>query len=146
MAFLITALVVFTAMHFLPIQRNANDRGWELWREIAQVMMNPRSLGEWPTGFAVSSFLTFSLLIIASPFLGNVWVKSLLAWSIMVIFSGVAAAGFPVLLKGDWGELRVGGWCLIISPMLNFVGLLLARPQWLKKSGSSLSPESQAVN
>ncbi len=144
MVFLIAALVLFTAFHFLPLMRNSNDFGWKLWKDIVQVVMSPRALGEWPAGLIVSSFVTFSLLIVASPFLGNVWVKSLLAWSIVVICSGVAAAGFPVIFQGHWDDLRVGGWCLIISPVLNFVGLLLTRPQWLKKSRLPFPPENHS--
>ena len=146
MAFLITALVLFAAFHFLPLTRYDKDSGWELWKGMVQVALSPSSLREWQTGLAVSSFVTFSLLIVASPFLGNVWVKSLLGWSVVVVSSGMAAAGFPVIFEGDWDDLGVGGWCLIISPVLNFVGLLLARPQWLKKSGLPFPPESHSAS
>ncbi len=114
-----------------------------------KVTLHPQLLGEPWVAALLCSFLTFSLIIVASPFLANVWVKSLLAWSIIVIFSGVAFAGFWfIFLKevphGDLNftfEIR----CLIISPALNFVGLILARPQWLKRSGPTFTAESRAA-
>lgn len=152
MVFLLAALVLFTAMHFLPLSRFGDDLGWEMWKGVGFLIWNmsrdPRAIGEPRDIVVLFSFLTFSLLIVASPFLGNVWVKSILAWSMVVIFSGLAAAGFwVVVFKGaPVGDLRLGVWCLMISPVLNFVGLLLARPQWLKKLGLLFPPESQAVD
>ncbi|MES2922118.1 MAG: hypothetical protein V4819_11255 [Verrucomicrobiota bacterium] len=152
MAFLITALGLFTAMHFLPVDRSDDERGWLMWKLIWVVIWLARKYPGFDyLGLAVGlfSFLTLSLLIVASPFLGNVWVKSLLAWSVVVIFSGVAAAGFCFWVLGldgiSTGNLRFGGWCLLIAPVLNFIGLLLARPKWLQRSGISFPSESQAA-
>lgn len=137
MGFLIVALALFVAMNFLPTTKFGEGLGWKMWPEIWWMSKNPANLSDGPNAVAYSSFLTFSLLITASPFLGNAWVKSLLAWSISVIFSGVAAAGFWVLIftHNSAEDLRLGAWCLLMSPVLNFIGLLLARPQWLKKPG-----------
>ncbi len=148
MAFLIIALALFTAMHFLPLSPY-NARGWVVWENMWWVIRNPMILLNPVQMVAWSSFITSTLLIAASPFLGNVWIKSLLAWSMVVVFSGVASAGFLLVIFKDVPPrlgLYPGLWCLMISPVLNFVGLLLARPQWLKKSGPSFPPESQAVN
>ena len=77
----------------------------------------------------ITSFLTFTLLIVASPFLTNVWMKSRLARGLVTTFSGLAAAGFWVMyfLRGEYRDLGVGGWCLLISTVVNFAGLLLVR-------------------
>ena len=82
----------------------------------------------------LASFLNFSLLIVVSPILKNVWPKSRLAWWGAVIFSGLAAAGFwAMLYQGTGFNPDLGGWCLLLAPVLNFIGLLLARPQWLER-------------
>ena len=151
MGFLITALVLFTAMHFLTLDRFENDRGWEMWNDVGFMIWNvcrdPSILGYSENTLRLFLFPTLSLLIVASPFFGAVWIKSLLAWSMVVIVSGMAACGLWVwLLLTFRGSLTVdmswGGWCLMFSPLLNFLGLLLARPQSLKKSGPAefLSP------
>jgi hypothetical protein len=147
MVFLIAALGMFTAMHFLPMSRLGDDRGWELWIGIGQAIRRLITSGEPQLAVALASFLTSSLLIVASPFLGSVWVKSLMAWLVVLIFSGVAAAEFGLMVFKDIlaGGLSSGGWYLMISTVLNFVGLLLARPQWLKKSGPSLPAEGQSA-
>ncbi|MES2924726.1 MAG: hypothetical protein V4819_24445 [Verrucomicrobiota bacterium] len=148
MVFLIAALALFVTMHILPLSREDANGGWVLWIAIWELMHDPRLIGDSQVTMVVTSLLTCSLLIIASPFLGNVWVKSLLAWLIVLIFSGVATAGFwfMILKDSSVGSLSSGMWCLMISPVLNFAGLLLARPQWLEKSGPSFPPECQAVN
>ena len=145
MVLLIAALVLFTAMHFLPLVRSDNS-GWKLWIYIGMRFHDPSFLGS-RGAVVIFSFLTFSLLIVGSPFLGNIWVKSLLSWSMAVIFSGVAAAGFWVIVDKPTleGGFSSGMWCLMISPLLNFAGLLVARPQWLKKSGLPLRKESHAA-
>ena len=140
MGFLLVALTMFLAMNFMPLTRFDEDElGWEVWPEILQLIQHPLLLSHWSAAVGLFSFLMFSLLIVASPFLGNVWVKSFLAWSISVIFSGVAAAGFwAMVFKDNSGEgFILGGWCLMISPVFNFAGLLLARPQLRSKSGPS---------
>lgn len=133
MALLIVALAMFLAMNFLPMTRfDENELGWRVWQEIWQIIQDPAYINQWSSAVGLSSFFTFSLLTVASPFLGNVWVKSLLAWSISVTFSGVAAAGFWLMIfqDGSTEGFVAGGWCLMISPGLNFAGLLLARTGW----------------
>lgn len=148
MVFLITGLVLFVAMHYLPMSRLGDDHGWDRWIGIGQEIRRLITSGEPQTAMPMASFLTSSLLIVVSPFLRNVWVKSLLAWSVAVIFSGMAAAVILVIVSKDTsvGSLSLGGWCLMISPVLNFVGLLLARPQWLKKSGLPFPPENHSAS
>jgi hypothetical protein len=132
MTLLVAALVFFAAFHLLP--GFDEQAGWRIWPNLggllSRLMKSPDSLLLGPTGaVAIASFLTFSLLIVASPFLTNVWRKSRLAWWIVVIFSGVTSAGFlvSILTQNPISELDTGAWCLLISPGLNFIGLLLAR-------------------
>jgi hypothetical protein len=140
--FLIAASGTYILMLFLPSSRNDDDLGWESWAMLLQLLMyDPSSLGEWRMALGISSFATLSLLIAVSPFLGNIWVKSLLAWAIVVSFSALATGCYLLLVSSEWSGLSVGGWFMVISPVLNFVGLLLARPQWLKKPGTSFPPE-----
>ena len=148
MAFFVVAAGLFIAMHFLPMSRIGDDGGWMLWIGIWEVIWDLRLIGDSQTTILVTSLLTFSLLIVASPFVGNVWVKSLLAWSVVVIFSGVSTAAFWFIIFTDTsaGHLSSGLRCLMFSPVLNFTGLLLARPQWLKQAGPPFNPESQAVD
>lgn len=129
---LIAALVLFVAFHFLPgFQEKA---GWVVWHELfeslSMLLESPGSCFWEPTGaVAIASFLTFSLLIVASPFLTEVWRKSRLAWWFGAIFSGLTSLGFSamVLMENSNSDLEAGGWCLLVAPWLNFMGLILAR-------------------
>lgn len=129
MVFLIAALGMFTAFHFMPLSISSHgDRGGFIWVIIWGEIRDPILLRDSEFAVACSSFLALSLLMVASPFLGHVWRKSVLAWAIVVIFSGVSVAGFwCTILKDLPVDLSWGGWFLMISPILNFVGLLLAR-------------------
>lgn len=134
LALLIAALLVFGAFHFLPGFETEN-KGWNAWVDLWHLMSSPEELAEPLLAVAVASFLTFTLLIAASPFLGNVWLKSRFAWWLAVIFSGLAAAGFWIGVFGDGGldpNPGPGGWCLLTAPMLNFAGLLMARRNGLR--------------
>ena len=138
MALLIAALVLFVAFHFL---KGFGSRyvGWHVWYEISNAIWRPKDLFEQPkTAVIISSFLTFSLLILASPFLGCVWVKSRLAWWMAVIFSSLTVTGFWVLMfaRNPTSTIQSGGWCLLIAPLLNFAGLVLARGKTPPNPGS----------
>lgn len=137
--FLIAALGIYILMLFLPSLRGDDELGWESWAMLLQlVMYDPSCLGEWPIALGISSLATLSLLIIVSPFLGNVWAKSLLAWSIVVSLSFVATVCYLLLVSFEWAKWSVGGWFMVLAPVFNFVGLLLARPQWLTKAGPAI--------
>jgi hypothetical protein len=132
MTLLVAALVFFAAFHLLP--GFDEQAGWRVWPNLGEILImllkSPDSILLEPDGaVAIASFLTVSLLIVASPFLTNVWRKSRLAWWIVVIFSGLTSAGFSavILMENSISELESGAWCLLISPGLNFIGLLLVR-------------------
>lgn len=128
---LATALAAYGVFHFLPATKSdPEENGWKLWVELWDVIRNPESLGEPLTAVGVSSFLTFSVLIAAAPFLGIIWRKSRIAWWMAVIFSGLAAGGFWFMVLVNHSpdeELLAGAWSLMAAPVLNCAGLLLAR-------------------
>jgi hypothetical protein len=129
MAFLVAALLLFVAFHFLWGFGN-DEPGWHSWIDVGQAFRNPSEFLDDPNrAVAIVSFLTFSLLILASPFLTPVWTKSRLGWWIAVVFSALAAGAFWVMIftRGSHQSLGPGGFCLVMAPMLNVAGLLLAR-------------------
>ena len=122
------ALGLFIAFHFLHGFGNP-EQGWTVWKDIADLFRDSwEQLGEPQLAIVVASFLMFSLLLVTSPFLGAVWRKSLLAWSVATASSGLAALGFwtmiLVIAPTTYGS---GGICLMLAPLLNFAGLMLAR-------------------
>lgn len=128
-AFLIAALVLFVTWHFLPCFDDP-EQGWHVWPSIWRTLLDPESLTHNPqAAIAIASILNFSLLILVSPFLMQVWSKSPLAWWFATIFSGLAAAGFwgIFVIAGEAQSPHLGGWCVLLAPLLNFFGLLLAR-------------------
>ncbi len=126
-ALLVAALLLFVAFHFLP-GFETEEVGWSVWRDLWKVMLEPQQLNDPQSAVLIASFLTFSLLIVASPFLTEVWTKSRLAWGFALTFCGLASAGFWVMIFSDSpSDPEPGGWCLMIAPLLNFAGLLLAR-------------------
>lgn len=136
MMFLIAALVLFVAYNILPDQ-GGRDVGWHIWPELWKDMLHdPQSFfRDSKLGIIISSFLCFSLIIVVSPFLKNVWPKSRLAWWGVMAFSGLTSVGFwgVFCVKSSNQSLGTGLWCLLFAPVLNFIGLLLARPQWLER-------------
>lgn len=131
---LVAALLCFTAFHFLSCNPDGNNKGWETWRSlwllithIPNIFVGPKTL------MAYACLMTFSFLILVSPFLGEFWEKSRVAKWFAVSLSGLALAGFwgfvifiePVKLEN---LLTPGVFCLASATLLNFVGLL-AYPQ-----------------
>lgn len=133
MTLLLAALGMFVAFHFLiPANRpgRPDESGWTIWSEIFRLLGNP-NLIEPRVGFIASSFLMFALLVTTAPFLPQAWLRSRLAWCFVTAFSGISAIGFSSLIllhfiRSEF-QFQLGGWFLIISPILNFLGLLLAR-------------------
>ena len=141
---LVAALLLFVAFHLMHLK--TGERGWDTWRGIWEIFHQPEVILKVPMlAMAVASFLMFSILVVASPFLTGVWTRSRLAWIVAIISSGLVTGVVWGIYQNRPGHLSAGEWCLMISLMLNFVGLLLARPRWLKKSGPSWSPESHAA-
>jgi hypothetical protein len=129
--FMAAAIAAFTAFHFIRDPDQNSDRGWTIWKNLWDLLLNPSSMSE-PMGWvAIASFLSASLMIVVSPFLGRVWIKSKMAWLPAVIFSGIAAVGFTIaILLGKADHDQPIGWGMILlmaAPVLNFIGLLLAR-------------------
>ncbi len=102
------ALVLLVWYHVLPPGvGNGLLVGWRIWG---------------------SMFLIPLVLIVASPFLGSVWIKSKMAWGLAVAVSGVAAAICWLLTMVLHAvEISTGGWCLMVAPTVNLAGLLFAR-------------------
>lgn len=148
MTFLITALLLFVAFNILPSIHDSKG-GWRIWPELCEEMWDHSQFlfREPKICIELASFLCISLLIVVCPFFKNVWSKSRMTWRMAVIFSGLTAAVFWGLfcIHGFNPSPRLGLWCLLFAPVLNFIGLLLARPQWLKKSGPSWPPESESA-
>lgn len=128
-AFMLAAITAFTAFHFIRDPEQNNDAGWRIWKELWNLVQHPLRMVDPKDWVAITSFLTASLLIVVSPFLGSVWIKSKMAWLLMVIFGGVSAAGFSVAILIGRGEERIGWglYLLMAAPVLNFIGLLFAR-------------------
>lgn len=136
MALLLSALGMFITFHFMaPVEYPRNEPcecGWTMWRELFDLLRHPERIKPMD-GVIASSWLMFSLLIVASPFLSMIWPRSRFAWCLVTIFSGIAALSFSLLLTimalqdGLAGRFLLGGWFLVIAPLANFLGLLLAR-------------------
>jgi hypothetical protein len=130
MAFFVAAGLLFIAFHFLPLTGQKNLPGWEVWGFVRDAFEYPFGMLRKPfAAIVVVSFLSFSILITACPFVGSVLEKSRLGWWLAVVFSIAASGGFwgVLLVSGNDMSCGPGGFCLIMAPLLNFVGLLLAR-------------------
>lgn len=129
MTFLITALGMFMAFNILPAFGDGH-RGWSLWPVLwSEMLHDPQFIfKDTKAGIVITSFLCFSLLIVVSPFLKNVWPKSNLTWWLAVVFSGLTTAGFWSMcwMGGSYKAPELGLWCLLFAPGMNFIGLLLA--------------------
>ena len=142
-AFMVAAIAAFAAFHFIRNPEQNDDAGWTIWKELWELVQHPLRMDE-PIGWiAVASFLTSSLLIVTSPFLGRVWLKSKMAWLPTVIFGGLSAVGFCVAIligrSEHEGRLGWGLYLLMAAPVLNFIGLLFARVGALKLDKSQLT-------
>ena len=142
MAFLIAALLMFAAFHFLP-GFSSTKGGWVIWPQIGELILHPKTLSGlgWQEAIIVAAFLNFSFLIVVSPFLKNVWPKSRWAWGGAVIFSGLSTVAFlGVYLMIAFDDERTppgdGGWCLLLAPAANFIGLLIAKPEFRARSSN----------
>ncbi len=120
------AFLAFGAFHFL---QSFDQTGWEIWKEVWSLALDPSELADPLTAIAVASFLMFAVLIVSSPFLISVFPKSRIAWWMAAGSSGLAAVGFwMIVFQGEGPKnLGPGGWCLLFAPWLNFAGLLAAR-------------------
>lgn len=142
---MVAAIAAFAAFHFIRDPEQNNDAGWNIWKELWDLALHPSRMNNNPLGWvAVASFLTSSLLIVVSPFLGRVWIKSKMAWLPTAIFGGISAAGLSVaILMGRSSDLHPISWglyLLMAAPVLNFIGLLFARVGAPELDKSQMAP------
>lgn len=138
LGFLVTALLLFVAYNLLP--GFLETAGWTVWPDLWN---QAQDLKSWDARGAVvvAAFLSFSFLILVSPFLGSVWRKS--GWALWgtLIFSGLSGATFWLMycigIMGDHDASPpgAGGWCLMAAPLFNFLGLLLVGPRVNRSHG-----------
>jgi drug/metabolite transporter (DMT)-like permease len=139
LALLITALIAFVAFHFLAVTiytdpgliSKSQEFGWELWPALVDFLKDA-DFDELQGMVAASAFLTYCLLVVASPFITTILRKSRLIWWITVIASGVAMCGFGgmVLISDSDPSFSIPGpglYCILASLALNFLGLLFIR-------------------
>lgn len=154
---MVAAIAAFAAFHFIRDPESNNIAGWTIWRYLWKFFLHPWKMSH-PMGLvAIASFLAISFLIVVSPFLGRVWIKSKMVWLPTVIFGGISAAGFAgAVLIGRSSDERSIGWglCLLMAaPVLNFIGLLIARvgapkpdmSQWAAAIPSSFPAEDSSI-
>ena len=124
----VMALAFFAGFHFLPCF-GSDEAGWTAWRDLWALVENPGWFVTEPAGtIAVFSFLAFSMLIAAAPFLGPVWRKSRMAWGIATTTSGLATFGFwGAVFSENLEHPGSGGAFLLAATALNFLGLATAR-------------------
>ena len=73
-------------------------------------------------------FLTSAVVIVTSPFLREVWLKSRVAWATACITGGLLTLVLCYFFSlGDMGPPGIAFICLFTSVPLNFLGLLVAR-------------------
>ena len=129
LAFLIVGLLCFVAFHFLPGDAFHEGRGWRIWLEVWQGVSDPDLLNDSEGMIGMCSFLGLVALVLVSPFLFGVFLRSRLVWWMATLFSGLATMGLWVVVLGQnsWEQLGLAGSVLLASPLCNLVGLMLLR-------------------
>ena len=143
LAFLIASAATFAAFHFLVGFTNQDEgsRGWTVWTEIWDIVRETSVLEDPAAVIALASFFTFVVLVLCSPFLRALYRKSRVIWWLVTVMSGMATIGFAmaVFSNNPPENLRAGGICLLVTPLLNLVGLLLIRGE-KRIYGNDLQP------
>lgn len=132
LAILFTALAAFLAFHALPFQPWREAAGWEIWFDVADYLSDP-DWSETRLLIGVTTLISATLLIVASPFLVPFFRLSRLSWWVAVLSSGM-------IMTGLGGLMVIGHYidessetsgpalpCLIAALILNFTGLLFIR-------------------
>lgn len=128
LAFFVSALLAFVVFHFLaPFQDER--RGWGIWLEVVSALRRNNIFSDPQSMIALASFLTFTLLVVASPFLIVVFKRSRLAWWLATMLASTATLGFSgvILWRTNLADMGLARWCLIVVPVLNLAGLLFIR-------------------
>ena len=76
---------------------------------------------------AVTSFPTLAVLLLTSPLLVGIFLKSRLVWRLALLTSVASSLGFwSFVALSSWMDdpLESGGWCLLVASFLNLAGLL----------------------
>lgn len=122
------SMVSFILFNLLP-GFGSGDRGWTIWLAILEAVQSPALFRELRDQISIASLLTLVVLVTASPFLIQVYLKSRLAWWLAFTMAGIStlALWFILLFTLQVPQMGFGGWCLLASPALNFAGLLSLR-------------------
>lgn len=149
LAILLTGLISLIAFHGMVfVDRRLGDEvvyGWQVWPEIWGFILDP-DFSELGDLIMISAFLTSVLLIVIAPFAIPLFRASRLAWWLAAIVAGTALVGLTGVLLVDYADvppekekLGPGFFCLIASQVLNFLGLLFVRAEYVEKwkGGSS---------
>ena len=118
----LTSLVFF---NLLPSFRS-HERGWNLWVNVTKSFWDPKLLGKTVELITIASLLTLLVLVVASPFLVQVYFRSRVAWWLVTLMSVIStcAIWFIVFDMVSLRRIGLGGWCLLAAPALNLAGLL----------------------
>lgn len=120
------SLVSLILFNLLPAF-SSRERGWTIWVSIIEVIHRP-ALARDPTNqILIASFLTLPVLVTASPFLTQMYLKSRLTWWLATLMAGTSTSALWFILLSEDVRPNLGIWCLLASPALNFVGLLSIR-------------------
>ena len=140
---LVAALLTFTAFHFLPGFGEA-EACWRVWLEVGEILADPLRGNDASDFVILASFLTITLLILGSPFLLPVFLRSRLAWWLATLMSGVALFALWILVLVDTEPALLGpaGWCLLMAPALHLIGMVTLRGDSPDR-GMGLPPENQ---
>lgn len=120
------SLVSLLLFSLLP-SLGGNQAGWIMWLSILEVFQMPALLSDPESQMFVASVLTVPVLVIASPFLTGMYLKSRLTWWLATLVAGTCTpALWSIILFGDaWPSFGI--WCLLAAPALNLAGLLSLR-------------------
>lgn len=132
MGSLVASLLLLIAYHFLPVDLGEDrERGWTIWKDIWDVLRYPEGLVNSPiAAVALVFFFTFVALVVAAPFLVGFFQKSPHYRYWAALFSAVVSLfslrNLTVLGEADF---VLGEICLMASPFLNLIGLLIIRAE-----------------
>lgn len=131
LALLITALIGFVCFHFMVLNVDTERKGWQIWPSLIE-FLKAADFDDLQGMVAAAAFLTYTLLVVATPFAIIALCRSRLLWWLIAIASGTAMCGLGgVIILGmiddDVSAPTPGLLCLLASLALNFLGLLFIR-------------------
>lgn len=130
LAFLVGALLIFVAFHFLP-GFGSEDPGWKVWPAIWDVFLDLDVLSEAIDVILIACFLSQTVVVSFAPFLFAILQRSRVLWWLAVVLAGTSTFGIwiGVLENNSVDDLGSSGLALLAAPLVNLVGLLLLRGQ-----------------